>query len=85
VLSCSSCSSDAGPHIRANQIVSGHPERHSFPNDGYERERGARGISPNDVVNLRSLCSTTALRDRAVLALANIDNERPLYNEPRSA
>jgi len=48
-----------------NQIVSGHPERHSFPNDGYERERGARGISLNDAVNLRSLCPATALRDKS--------------------
>jgi len=66
VLSCSSCSSDAGPHIRANQIVSGHPERHSFPNDGYERERGARGISLNDAVNLVAFAYiATALRDKS--------------------
>jgi len=51
--------------MHANQIVSGHPERHSFPNDGYERERGARGISLNDAVNLRSLCPATALRDKS--------------------
>ena len=52
--------------MHANQIVSGHPERHSFPNDGYERERGARGIFLNDAVNLVAFAYiATALRDKS--------------------